>query len=413
MLFARTMGVAIRSLAKHKLRASLTVLGVVMGIASVTTMVSVGESTRILIRNEFQKFGVNVVAVLPVSRPVAGAQEGKSLTLSAADSYAIARECPSIFASSPVITARVQVIYRNANCRPDDVYGVGPDFLAVRNWRLQYGGFFTEHDIRSSAKVCVIGNTLIAKLFQTTNPIGETVRIDNTPFRVIGVLEKKGVDIDGNDDDDVLMVPYTTMRKRLQGSDFEDVSYILASAKTLPLMAAAEKEVQLLLMDRHRIHPGLAPDFKVQNSSDSLQQVRLISLVLTLVLTAIAAISLVVGGIGIMNVMLVSVTERTREIGVRMAVGARPRDIRRQFIIESILLACLGGVAGILLGVTSTLGITLAINGLTERMELPVVFSFSAMAISMGFAAAVGVFFGYYPARRASLLDPISALRYE
>ena len=376
-------------------------------------MVSLGQATNVLVRSEFEKFGTNLLGIQPRNQVESGARQTRAVTLTAGDADAIARECPSVLAVSPVVIAPVQMIYRNVNWRPDDVFGVGPDFLVVRNWPLLHGSFFTKHDVSSAAKVCVIGQTIVNKLFQTTNPIGETVRINNIPFRIIGVLGKKGVDLGGNDDDDVVIIPYTTVRKRLKGSKFDDVNYIFASARSADRMVTAEREIVRILRERHRIHPGKPSDFEVQNSAERLEILKMITAVMTMVLTAIAAISLLVGGIGIMNIMLVSITERTREIGIRMAVGARQRDILRQFLIESIVLSSLGGVAGILFGLSGTSGITVAINLLTERMQLPLTLSLPAAVISIIFAAAVGVIFGYYPARRASRMDPIEALRYE
>jgi len=410
-----TTRIALRALRKNKMRAGLTVLGVVIGIAAVTTMVSIGQSAGDLVQDQFQSLGTNMLVVFPGSRRGGGVRHGRGSTptLTAEDSDAIARECPSILAASPIVGAQGQVIYGNSNWNPKELVGVGTEYLTVRNWPLSHGGFFTQRDVVSAAKVCVIGRTLVVKLFQTTNPLGKTIRIKNIPFRVIGVLETKGANILGDDQDDVIMMPYTTMRKRLYGSSFDHVHVILASARSVDRMAEAEEEVKQLLYERHRIHPGEAADFGVQDTTEIANILGIVTGTMTLLLASIAGISLVVGGVGIMNIMLVSVTERTREIGIRMAVGARGGDILRQFLVEAVLLAGLGGVVGFALGVGASAGITKIINSLTTGTEWPVVISFKAAVLAVLFSGAVGVFFGYYPARRASRLDPIEALRYE
>jgi putative ABC transport system permease protein len=408
-----TVRVALWALAKNKLRAGLTVLGVVIGIAAVTTMVSIGESASALVQGQLQGLGTNVVIVFPASSRSGGVRDTAVPTLTAADSEAIGKECPAVLAASPIVGASGQVIFGNSNWKPRDLNGVGPDYLIVRNWQLQSGGFFTHRDVTAAAKVCVIGQTLVAKLFQTTDPLQQTVRIKNIPFRVIGVLEKKGANIVGEDQDDVVLMPYTTMKKRLQGSSFDNVNAVMASARTVPLMADAEGQVRQLLLERHRIHPGEPADFRVQNMTEIANTLGIVTGTITLMLSAIAAISLLVGGVGIMNIMLVSVTERTREIGIRMAVGARSKDILRQFLVEAILLSGIGGLVGVALGIGASTGITALINSFTTGTKWPVVVSFPAAVVALLFAAAVGMFFGYYPARRASKLDPIDALRYE
>jgi putative ABC transport system permease protein len=261
--------------------------------------------------------------------------------------------------------------------------------------------------------VCVIGHTVAVKLFQTANPLGAKIRVRNTPFEVIGVLESKGANIVGEDQDDIVLMPYTTVRKRLQGSDFSNIDVILASASASSTMVAAEQEITQLLLERHRIGPGDAADFEVQNMAEIADRLAVITGTMTLMLSAIAAISLLVGGVGIMNTMLVSVTERTREIGIRMAVGARSKNILRQFLVESVVLSCVGGAIGLGLGVAASAGITTLINSVSSGSDWPVVISIPAAIVAMAFAAAVGIFFGFYPALKASRLDPIEALRYE
>ena len=408
-----TLRIAMRALAKNKMRAILTVLGVVIGIAAVTTMVSIGESASQLVQGQLQSLGTNVIVVIPGSGRRGGVREAPVVTLTAEDSDRIASDCPAVMVASPLVGAAGQVIFGNVNWRPKEMMGVGPDYLSVRNWPLQSGGFFTASDVTSADKVCVIGRTLVAKLFQTSNPLGQTIRVKNIPFRVVGVLKEKGANIIGDDQDDIVLIPYTTVRKRLQGSGFDNVDAIMASARTEVQMTTAEDQIRQLLMERHRIHPGSKADFEVQNTTEISAMLGVITGTITLMLSAIAGISLLVGGVGIMNIMLVSVTERTREIGIRMAVGARGRDILRQFLVEAILLSAIGGVIGIALGIGASTGLTLLINALSSGAEWPVVISVPAAVVALLFAAAVGMFFGFYPARRASRLDPIDALRYE
>lgn len=414
MGFLLTIRIALRALAKNKLRAGLTVLGVVIGIAAVTTMVSLGASASALVQSQLQGIGTNVIVIFPGNHQRGGVRQGLVPTLTAADSDAIAEQCPSIVASSPIVGMQAaQLIYGNANYSPRDLLGVGTDFVTVRNWQVRSGGFFADRDVSSAAKVCVIGQTVVAKLFQTTDPIGQSVRIKNIPFRVVGVLEAKGANMVGEDQDDLVVMPYTTVRKRLQGSDFDNVNAIICSARTMELMVDAKSEITQLLSERHRIHPGEPNDFDVSTTIEMANLMGVVLGTLTMMISSIAGISLVVGGVGIMNIMLVSVTERTREIGIRMAVGATSWDILRQFLAEAILLSSLGGVIGFLLGVAASVGVTMGINSFTSGTKWPIVISIPAAILAIAFAAAVGVFFGFYPARRASQLDPIEALRYE
>ena len=408
-----TIRIALRALAKNKMRASLTVLGIVIGIAAVTAMVSIGQSAGELFQGVVESLGTNVLMVFQGSRTVDGVRQSGTATLTASDVKAIAEECPAVLAASPVVWTRSQVIVGNVNWSPNETLGVGADYLTVRNWQLRRGDFFSDQEIDSAAKVCVIGHTLVGKLFQTANPIGRSLRVKNIPFRVVGVLEAKGANMVGQDQDNVLLMPYTTVQKRLQGSRFNTVGAIMISARRADLMNQAQFEIDQLLYERHRINPGEEPDYVIRNSKEFANLLSTITGTMTLLLAAIAAISLFVGGIGIMNIMLVSVTERTREIGIRMAVGARGKDILRQFLVESIILSLLGGAVGVVFGIGASIGLTEVINSLSSGSDWPVVISLPAAGIAMCFAGAVGVFFGYYPARRASRLDPIEALRYE
>ena len=409
-----TIRIALRALRKNKMRAGLTVLGVVIGIAAVTTMVSIGQSASRLVQGEFKSVGTNVIVVFPQRHRRGGVHHGRggAVTLTAEDAEAMVEQCPSVIAATPIVHGWGQVVYGNVNWKPDSVEGVGMDHLTVRNWALRRGGFFTESDISSAAKVCVIGQTLVAKLFQTTNPLGETIRINNIPFRIIGILEEKGADLAGGDRDNVVMAPYTTVKKRLRGSPFNNVDYVMASARSVARMSDAEQEVRQLLFERHRIPPGEPADFGLQNMSEIAKVLAIVTGMMTALLSSIAGISLLVGGVGIMNIMLVSVTERTREIGIRLAMGARGHDILMQFLVEAVLLSGVGGLIGFSLGVGASLGVTAVINTFMT-VEWPMVVSFKAGVLAIIFSSGVGVFFGFYPALRASCLDPIDALRYE
>ncbi len=408
-----TVRIALRALAKNKMRASLTVLGVVIGIAAVTAMVSVGMSASALVQGEFQNLGTNVIVVIPGNEQARGGVRSQIMSLTPADSRALTEECESVLAASPIVFATGQAIYGNSNYTARETFGVDENFLIVRNWQMRLGNFFSERDVANANKVCVLGQTVVKNLFQTSNPIGQQIRVKNIPFEVVGVLERKGANMVGEDQDDVLIMPYTTVRKRLQGSNFNTVNLIMASARSTERMKSAELEMRALLLDRHKIAPGQPADFEVANTTEIAAVLGIITGTLTMMLAAIAGISLVVGGVGIMNIMLVSVTERTREIGIRMAVGATSRDILLQFLVESVALSIIGGAIGIALGIGGSIGLTNLINAVSSGRPWPVVVSFPAAAVALVFSALVGIGFGFYPAWRASQLDPIDALRYE
>jgi putative ABC transport system permease protein len=405
---------SLRQLSKNKLRSLLTVLGIVIGIAAVTVMVSIGQGASDMIQNQFKNLGSNVIIVFPARKESSsGVREGPVQTLSPADAQAIADECPSVRAASPLVGAQAQVVGGGVNWKPSQMQGVGPDYLEVRNWTIAAGEFITERDVAAANKVCVIGRTLHVKLFPGQDPIGQQVRIKNIPFTVIGVLGEKGADLVGNDQDDIILMPYTTVRKRVQGSQFSNVDVIMLSARSEAQSTQAVKEVETLLAERHKIPPGGKNDFEVNNTVEIARVMNIITGSMTAMLSAIAAISLLVGGVGIMNIMLVSVTERTKEIGLRMALGARPRDILRQFLIESVVLSAVGGLIGIAIGVVGAWLVTAIINAVLPTAKWPLVISIPGALVALGFAAGVGMFFGFYPAMRASRLDPIEALRFE
>jgi putative ABC transport system permease protein len=413
MNFLLTIRVAFRALRKNKLRAGLTVLGVVIGIAAVTTMVSIGESAGAYVQGQLQSLGTNVIIVQPGMGQSGGVREANIPTLTARDARAIAAECPAVLAVTPIVGVGGQAIYGNVNWKPKEMWGVGADYPTVRNWPMRAGVFFTDSDVSTAGRVCIIGHTVAIKLFQTGDPIQQTIRIKNISLLVIGVLERKGANMVGQDQDDIIVMPYTTVKQTLQSSTFDNVNAIMVSARTQQQMADAESQIHELLLERHRIHPGEQPDFRVQNMTEIANIMSIVTGTITLLLSAIAGISLLVGGVGIMNIMLVSVTERTREIGIRMAVGARSRDILRQFLVESVLLSAIGGVVGVALGIGASVGITGIINRISSGAEWPVFISIPAATTALLFAAAVGMIFGFYPAWRASKLDPIEALRYE
>lgn len=412
MSFLLTISVAIRALGRNKMRATLTVLGVVIGIAAVTTMVSVGSSAGQLLQNELKSLGTNFLFVTPRSERRNGVRQ-VTPSLTEADSIAIGDELDSVLAVSPLVGTSMPVVRGNNNWQPDEMFGVGIDYLTIRAWNLQAGSFFQEVDIQTGNRVCVLGYTIVKELFQTQNPLGQSIRIGNIPFTVVGILEKKGAGLTGEDQDNVLLLPYTTVKRRIQGSNFDEVNAIFVAARSPTEIDAATRDITALLRDRHGIAAGEELDFEVHSSEEIGQFLGTITGIMTALLASIAGISLLVGGVGIMNIMLVSVTERTREIGVRMAVGARGRDILVQFLIESVVLSCFGGAIGMALGISASVGITTLINELSSGSDWPVVVSIPAAIVAMIFAAVVGMVFGLYPAWRASRLDPIDALRYE
>ncbi|HEY5233628.1 MAG TPA: ABC transporter permease [Verrucomicrobiae bacterium] len=397
--------IALRALRRNKLRSSLTALGIIIGVASVVAMVALGNGAQARIESQISSLGQNLLTIFAGSRRAGGVNSGlgsaSALTLEDAD--AIRREVPDVVAVSPEDTTSAQAIANGRNWSTT-IAGEAPEYLEITDWKLADGSMFTARDVRSAAKVAVIGSETAHELFGPLNPVGQTVRVKNMPFVIIGLLESKGTGMGGMNQDDRIIVPFTTAMRLLTGDKYlRSVSVQISGADR---MDAAEQQITSLLRQRHRLTAGRDNDFSIFNQKQIADTVSSVTTIITLLLGAIGGISLLVGGIGIMNIMLVSVTERTREIGIRIAVGAQPADILLQFLIEAITLSLLGGTIGVLLGV----GASDLVGRLTNFV--PIV-STGSIILAFGVSCAVGVFFGFYPARKAALLNPIDALRYE
>jgi putative ABC transport system permease protein len=402
-----TFKIALRALSRNKMRSVLTMLGIIIGVGAVIAMVGIGQGASASIQSQIANLGNNMLFVWAGSTNAGGMRGGmgSNNTLMPEDVFAIEAECPAVRAAAPGVTARGQVVFGNQNWNPSSgILGTSEKFPDIRAWPVATGDFFTEGDVRTANRVCVIGKTVADNLFQGGDPVGQTMRIRNLPFRVIGVLSSKGQNQFGQDQDDTIIVPYTAAQKKML--TITHVHQILVSAISPQATFAAEKQINDLLRQRHKLGPNQENDFTIRNLTDVADAADASSKIMTNLLASIAGVSLLVGGIGIMNIMLVSVTERTREIGIRMAIGARSKVIRRQFLIESITLSLVGGVLGVLLGI----GISITIS---QTLQWPVLVSPYAILISVIFSAIVGIAFGYYPARKAASLDPIDALRYE
>ncbi|MCE5273723.1 MAG: ABC transporter permease [Syntrophaceae bacterium] len=403
-----TIKISLRALWVNKMRSSLTMLGIIIGVGAVIAMLAVGTGASRKIAQQVSSVGSNLIIVVPGSVTQGGMRmgSGSQSTLTLGDASAIESECPSVQAVAPILSSTGQVVYGNQNWATG-ITGTTPSILEIQDCALVEGRNFSEQDIRNATKVCLVGQTVVENLFGNEDPLGKVVRIKKVPFTVIGVLEAKGQSLGGHDQDDVIYIPVSTAQKKIIGTATPGmVRSIMVKARSTAELPDAETEVTDLLMQRHRIGPNQEQDFTVRNLTQMLQMAQQFTTVMTLLLGAIASVSLVVGGIGIMNIMLVSVTERTREIGIRMAVGAKAGDIRLQFIIEAITLSLIGGIVGIIIGT-----ITAAI--ISKFADWPTVVSPLAVFLAFGFSGFIGIFFGFYPAYKASLLNPIDALRYE
>ena len=400
--------IALRALRVNKMRSFLTMLGIMIGIGAVIVMVAVGSGASKQIADQIATMGSNLILVLPGTTTSGGirAGGGSAPTLTYDDVKAIRNECPAVSLAAPTIRGTAQVVYGNMNWSTA-IQGVTPDLLWIREWKTVRGREMTQNDSDTAQKVCALGNTVAETLFGDEDPTGKQVRIKGVPFTVIGVLEAKGRSPQGTDQDDAVFVPITTAQRKLFGSPIPNtVGVILVQARDQSLLPQAEKEINALLDQRHRVSPTRERDFTVRNLTEILAVSQQSSQVMSTLLGAVASISLIVGGIGIMNIMLVSVTERTREIGIRMAIGARESDILLQFLAEAVLLTLLGGVIGILMGVGSALVIS-------ALFDWPTLVSAKVIGLAVVFSSAIGIFFGFYPARKAAQLNPIDALRYE
>ncbi len=403
-----SLKIALRALRTNKMRSFLTMLGIIIGIAAVIAMVAIGSGASKIISDQIASVGSNILLVLPGSRTSGGMRlgHGSTPTLTYDDAKAIKAECPSVALAAPVVRGGAPVVYGNMNWSTS-VMGITPEYLVARDWRVVEGRGFAQSDVDGSAKNCLIGRTVAENLFGAEDPLGKIVRVKKLPFIVVGVMDGKGRSPQGADQDDIVFVPLRTAQRKLFGSQFPNsVGSIMIQANSEQDLSRAEVQVNALLTQRHKIGPGRDADFSVRNLTELLDVAEQSSKAMSLLLGAVASISLIVGGIGIMNIMLVSVTERTREIGIRMAIGAKERDILLQFLTEAVLLTFIGGIIGMALGVGGA-------KLVSVFFDWPTLISFQAIAMAFGFSGAIGIFFGFYPARKAASLNPIEALRYE
>ena len=397
--------IALRALARNKLRSFLTMLGIIIGVGAVIAMVAVGEGAKRRVQEQIASLGTNLLVILPGTVTLGGARSGSGgrQSLIPADARAIMSEIPVVAGASPVVRQFQQVIVGDQNWGTQ-IQGIAPEFQQIREWQVREGRFISQADVDTTAKVALIGETVAYNLFGTEDPMGAVIRVKKIPFRIVGILAAKGQSSNGTDQDDIVMVPYTSMMKLVMGVTY--IQQIIVAAVSADTTQEASTQITALLRQRHKIRPGTDDDFTIRNLSDIAEAASNSATVMALLLGSIASVSLIVGGIGIMNIMLVSVTERTREIGIRMAVGARTRDIMLQFIVEAVVMAASGGLIGILVGVGSSSLIKIL-------ADLPALIKPEIIAISFLVSGTVGVFFGFYPAKKAANLDPIDALRYE
>ena len=408
MIFFMTLRIAFKALGRNKMRSSLTMLGIIIGVGAVIAMIAIGSGAKARIQEQIASMGSNLLIVLSGSATSGGMRwgHGSVPTLTVEDAKAIANELSAVKYAAPVLQGIAQVVFGNQNWSTV-TFATTPEALLIRDWPVVGGRPLTQADIDGAAKVCLLGRTVAENLFGEMDPVGQVVRVKKFPFTVVGVLSGKGQTTWGQDQDDVVYVPLTTGQRLLFGQQFPGmVRSISVQATGQDTMKLAEEQITQLLRQRHRLRPSQENDFFVRNLTEAFSTAEESARVMSILLGAIASISLLVGGIGIMNIMLVSVTERTREIGIRMAVGARGRDILYQFLVEALVLSLVGGVIGIVLGITAS-------QLISQFFKWPTLISASAILLSFSFAGGIGVFFGFYPARTASNLDPIEALRYE
>ena len=405
MRFGTAFQVALRALSRNKLRTTLTMLGIMIGIGAVICTVAIGQGGQDMIQQQLAGLGENMIWVEAGGRNVNGVRTGNGATktLTALDATAIRQQVPNITAFSPNVDGNVQVVYQGENWYTR-YRGVSPDYFQIRDWPVAQGASFTDQDVDHLANVCILGHTVEQQLFGNDNPLGKTIRVGSEPFRVIGIMQTKGQSPSGFDQDDLIVLPYTTAMHKLKGRPWlDDVYFSADSPADIP---SVEDGIERLLRQRHHLRSNENDDFNIRHPAEILQAREKTSETFTLMLGSIASVSLLVGGIGIMNIMLVSVTERTREIGVRMAIGATEHDVRTQFLIEALALSLMGGLIGIIFGIVASAGIS-------DLLRWPTAISTVAIVAAVAFALGIGIIFGYYPARKAAALDPIDALRYE
>ena len=410
MTYMDSIRAAIGAIRVNVMRSVLTALGIIIGVAAVIIMIAVGAGAQSKVDDLIKSLGSNLVLVLPGTTTSSGARgaRGSRPTITEDDAIAIQNEIDSVQVAAPIVRGSGQLIYGNQNWSTV-ITGVTPEYLIAKEWRMEKGRWFSNDEVKSAAKVALIGETIVENLFPGINPIGESIRVKRVPFTIIGTLAPKGETPRGTDQDDIVIVPLSTAKKRLLGGrklKGKLVNVMFVKSYTSAGVADTVRSMTELLRQRHRIQPGQSDDFYVRNLSQILEARSDSSRVMTLLLAAVASISLIVGGIGIMNIMLVSVTERTREIGLRMAIGAKGKDILLQFLIEAITLSLIGGAIGVFLGLVGSVAIA-------ELGGWPAIIQIQSVFLAFGFAASVGIFFGFYPARKAARLDPIEALRYE
>jgi len=406
MNFYNLFKIAYKALLRNKTRAMLTMLGIIIGIASVITMVSLGQSSSQSINNQISSTGTNLIMVMRASQIQGGVNVGSAnvQTLTDKDVDAMMQKAQNISMATPIVNASGQLVYGSNNW-PGSLQGGNEYLTAIRKYEIENGSNFTDYDVRTYAKVCIVGKTVVDNLFPNgEDPIGKSIRFGKIPFRIIGVLASKGQNQMGQDQDDTVIVPYTTVQKRILAINY--LHMIMASAVSEDMAIDAAREIETIIREQHKIKEGQADDFQVRTQQEMLEMLNTVTGFLTVLLAAIASISLIVGGIGIMNIMYVTVTERTKEIGLRMSIGARSGDIKLQFLTESTILSLIGGIIGIIFGLALSYGVS-------AILSWPYVVSLQAVALSFAVCAATGIFFGWYPAKKAASLDPINALRYE